>query len=232
MSQGVIEAKPDRAKGTWKQRIAREFIRYWINVAYLAVFFGAFAWYRRFVLAEYGITYLHYGSAIIEALILAKVVLVGDALGLSRGLKNKPLIYPTLHKTVVFSVFVGIFAIVEHVVEGLVHGKGVAEGLAAQVIRLFVRAGRKVDERDGPGVRAGKIGSVRGDSARRYPMRFVRFEPYVIPKRNLTGDGAERVDTRVLQVIFALEKAAPVYAGQQMDVFIDGSESKNDMTMK
>jgi hypothetical protein len=131
MSQGVIEAKPDRAKGTWKQRLAREFISYWINVAYLAVFFGAFAWYRRFILAEYGITYLHYGSALIEALILAKVVLVGDALGLSRGMKNRPLIYPTLHKTMVFTVFVGIFAIVEHVVEGLVHGKGVAAGLAA-----------------------------------------------------------------------------------------------------
>jgi multidrug resistance efflux pump len=86
---------------------------------------------------------------------------------------------------------------------------------------LNVRA--EVDEQDAarvkPGARA--IGSVRGDSARRYPMRFVCFEPYVIPKKNLTGDGAERVDTRVLQVIFALEKDAPVYPGQQMDVFIE-----------
>jgi hypothetical protein len=39
---------------------------------YLAIFFGVFTWYRRFVLAEYRITYLHYGTAIIEALILAK----------------------------------------------------------------------------------------------------------------------------------------------------------------
>jgi hypothetical protein len=43
----------------------------------------------------------------------------------------------------------------------------------------------------------------------------------VIPKKNLTGDTTERVDTRVLQVIFALDKGTPVYAGQQMDVFID-----------
>ena len=43
----------------------------------------------------------------------------------------------------------------------------------------------------------------------------------MIPKKNLTGDSTERVDTRVLQVIFALEKTAPVYAGQQMDVFIE-----------
>jgi len=43
----------------------------------------------------------------------------------------------------------------------------------------------------------------------------------VIPKKNLTGDSTERVDTRVLQVIFALDRNVPVYAGQQMDVFID-----------
>ena len=116
---------------TWKQRMVREFIRYWTNVLYLAVFFGAFAWYRRFVLAEYGISYLHYGAAIIEALILAKVILIGDALGLGRGFQNKPLIYPTLNKAVVFSILVGIFAILENMVEGMLHGKGAIGGLVA-----------------------------------------------------------------------------------------------------
>jgi hypothetical protein len=117
-------------KGTWKQRLAHEFVRYWVNVAYLALFFGVFVVYRRFVLAEYQISYLHYGTAIIEALILAKVILIGDAAGLGGESKDKPLIYPTLRKAVVFSIFVGIFAIVEHMVEGLIHGKGVAGGLA------------------------------------------------------------------------------------------------------
>jgi HlyD family secretion protein len=87
--------------------------------------------------------------------------------------------------------------------------------------QLNVRA--DVDEQDAwrlkSGVRA--LASARGDSSHRLRLRFVRFEPYVIPKKNLTGDSTERVDTRVLQVIFALDKNAPVYAGQQMDVFID-----------
>jgi multidrug resistance efflux pump len=80
-----------------------------------------------------------------------------------------------------------------------------------------------VDEQDVSRVRVGApaMASARGDSGRRYNLRFVRFEPYVIPKKNLTGDSTERVDTRVLQMVFALEKGAPVYAGQQMDVFID-----------
>lgn len=84
-----------------------------------------------------------------------------------------------------------------------------------------------VDEQDAWRVKAGApaVGSARGDSSHRYPLRFVRFEPYVIPKKNLTGDSTERVDTRVLQVIFALGKGAPVYAGQQMDVFIDASKA-------
>ena len=119
-----------KAKTGWKQKVVDEFIEYWIVVAFLAWFFGVFEWYRRFVLAEYRITYLHYGTAIIEALILAKVILIGDALGLNRGEKNKPLIYPTVRKAIVFSIFVGIFAVVEHVLEGVVHGKGVAGGLA------------------------------------------------------------------------------------------------------
>lgn len=87
--------------------------------------------------------------------------------------------------------------------------------------QLNVRA--DVDEQDAWRVKkgTGAVASVRGDSSHRYNLHFVRFEPYVIPKKNLTGDSTERVDTRVLQVIFALEKNAAVYAGQQMDVFID-----------
>jgi len=86
---------------------------------------------------------------------------------------------------------------------------------------LHVRA--QVDEQDAARVTAGApaVAMPRGDAAHQYRLRFVRFEPYVIPKKNLTGDSSERVDTRVLEVIYALERNAPVYAGQQMDVFIE-----------
>ena len=60
-------------------------------------------------------------------------------------------------------------------------------------------------------------------------MRFVRVEPFVEPKRSLTNAGTERVDTRVLQVIYALESPpSTVYVGQQIDVFLDASESPTD----
>jgi len=120
---------PIKESAGWKQRIKHELLVYWANVVYLAIFFGVFTWYRRLILAEYRITYLHYGWAVIEALILAKVILVGDALRLGRGFEGKPLILRVLDKAVVFSLFVGLFAVLEHVIEGLMHGKGFAEGI-------------------------------------------------------------------------------------------------------
>jgi hypothetical protein len=44
----------------------------------------------------------------------------------------------------------------------------------------------------------------------------------VVPKRSLTGDSTERVDTRVLQIIYKVERDdLPLFIGQQLDVFID-----------
>lgn len=66
------------------------------------------------------------------------------------------------------------------------------------------------------------VASLRGNSTMRTDLAFVRVEPYVVPKRSLTGESSERVDTRVLQVLYAFPRSAlPVYVGQQMDVFIE-----------
>lgn len=81
-----------------------------------------------------------------------------------------------------------------------------------------------VDEHEGWRVRpeAAAVGHVRGNADLKMPLRFVRFEPFVIPKKSLTGDSTERVDTRVLQVIYRVEgDDLPLFIGQQLDVFID-----------
>ena len=114
-----------------KQRIAQEMFEYWINFVYLAIFFAVFAWYRRLILAEYRITYLHYGTAVIEALIMAKVILLGDALRLGRNFEHKPLIFPALHKVIIFTLFMGLFTVLEHTIVGLLHGKGLTGGFHA-----------------------------------------------------------------------------------------------------
>jgi len=81
-----------------------------------------------------------------------------------------------------------------------------------------------VDENDAWRLKPGSAATafVRGNRDLHTDLNFVRIEPYVIPKRSLTGESTERVDTRVLQVLYSFPAGKlPVYVGQQMDVFIE-----------
>jgi multidrug efflux pump subunit AcrA (membrane-fusion protein) len=83
-----------------------------------------------------------------------------------------------------------------------------------------------VDEHEAWRVRpdARATAAVRGNANLNTPLTFVRFEPFVLPKKSLTGDSTERVDTRVLQVIYRIDREdLRLFIGQQMDVFIDAS---------
>ncbi len=111
-------------KKSWKQKILRELRNYWLLVLYMAIFFGLFTSYRRLLLAHHGIGYEDYGISVIRALVLAKVVLVADALHLGWGFEEKPLIVPTLYKTFLFTVCMAVFDIAEALVRGLIGGLG------------------------------------------------------------------------------------------------------------
>jgi HlyD family secretion protein len=81
-----------------------------------------------------------------------------------------------------------------------------------------------VDEQEAWRVReqARASAHVRGNARIATPLSFVRFEPFVVPKRSLTGESTERVDTRVLQVIYRVEgEDLRLFVGQQLDVFIE-----------
>ncbi|MBK7877674.1 MAG: HlyD family efflux transporter periplasmic adaptor subunit [Planctomycetes bacterium] len=94
--------------------------------------------------------------------------------------------------------------------------------LLGDVDVLHVRV--DIDENDAWRFRPGAKGVayVRGNRELKADIEFVRVDPYVVPKRSLTGESTERVDTRVLQVLYRFDPAKlPVYAGQQMDVFLE-----------
>jgi multidrug resistance efflux pump len=87
-----------------------------------------------------------------------------------------------------------------------------------------------IDQEDIPrlALNAPARAKLRGDPGQEaIVLRFVRLEPYVIPKMSLTGANTERVDTRVAQVIYALDpqhrlvQEKKVLVGQLIDVFID-----------
>ena len=119
----------DKNKGNLKKKLLHEMKAYWVYVVYLTLVFGAFTWYRRLILADVGITYTDYGVALIEALIFAKVLMIGDAIHLGRGLEHKPLIIPTLLKTSIFTLFVALFVLIENAIKGLIKSKGAVEGV-------------------------------------------------------------------------------------------------------
>jgi multidrug resistance efflux pump len=100
----------------------------------------------------------------------------------------------------------------------------VQQGLVVlgQLDRLHIRA--DIDEHDIPYFRrsAKAVAQLRGQANHDFSLQLVRVEPYVVAKRWLTGDNTERIDTRVLQVVYAVSAIdAPMFVGQQVDVYIE-----------
>jgi hypothetical protein len=122
------------------EKVRRELIEYAFNAVYLMLVFAAFTQYRRFLLAEYSITYTNYWVGLIGALILGKVIMIGSVFRLGRWLEDKPLIVPTIYKALIFSVFVLVFRVVEYAIKGLLHG----DSLTAALVEFFAQKG--IDE--------------------------------------------------------------------------------------
>lgn len=127
-----MDVDASTASARLKEKAIAELKAFWIITLYLAMFLSAFTFYRRLVLAEFGVTYFHYGSALIEALVIAKVILIGRAFGLGKRFEDKPLVVSVIYKSTLFGALVFLFGILEHVVEGLIHKKdwaGILHGI-------------------------------------------------------------------------------------------------------
>ena len=85
-----------------------------------------------------------------------------------------------------------------------------------------------IDEAEAVRVKMGAaaIVSPRGAADQQVEAKFVRAEPLIVPKTSLTNSASERVDVRVLQVIYELPDTEGLFrVGQQVDAFIPGRES-------
>lgn len=90
-----------------------------------------------------------------------------------------------------------------------------------------------IDEEQAPRLALGQSATIspRGAANQQVQASFVRAEPLVVPKRSLTNSAAERVDVRVLQVIYELPAAATgangmFRVGQQVDAFIPAKQGQ------
>ena len=126
----AAENQPESKAQKWKRILVHELFEYFFNFAFLAFFLVSLAWYRRLLLASYNIDYYDYWAPLIEAAVLAKVIMIGDALHMGQRFGNRPLAVPTLYRTFVFSLLVILFSFIEKIVGALIHHKTVSDGIA------------------------------------------------------------------------------------------------------
>ena len=119
----------DEKRSGVKEKLIHEVKEMLVIFLYLALFFSAFTTYRLLVMKEMGISYFHYGFALIKALVLAKVILLGQYARVVKIFNDRPLIVPTLYKVILFSLFALAFEVLERVIGGFFHGKDLLASL-------------------------------------------------------------------------------------------------------
>jgi hypothetical protein len=113
-----------------KEKLLHELRRLAVYFVYLAVFFSVFRLYTRLILSEYHINYFAYGLTILKSLVLAKIILTGEALHLGERLRQRPLIIVTVYCSLIFSAFAIVFEVLEHLILGGFRGESPQEVLA------------------------------------------------------------------------------------------------------
>jgi hypothetical protein len=99
---------------------------------YLWLIFALFDAQKAIILAREHVEFTPYGFALINALALAKFMLIGKEMNLADNIfKQKPLIYPTLLKSLIFAILLTILRILEEVAVHLFKGHSFEESLSA-----------------------------------------------------------------------------------------------------
>ena len=119
-------------KSTLKQKARQGLKNYLILACYLWVVFALFVLYRSIILSEYRIPFALHGFALVNALVLAKVILVAQEF-VGECLNDLPLIYTTVFKSVAFAVLLGCLKIIEETLRGLYRGLSYNESILVAV---------------------------------------------------------------------------------------------------
>lgn len=119
--------QPLTGKPSLKARLYDELRKFLMIFSYLWLVFSVFLVHEWSVLASNHISFRFYGLALVNALILSKIMLIAEDLKFAERFSDKPLIYPIAFKSIAFSVLLVVSYIVEEIVVGLFHGESVIE---------------------------------------------------------------------------------------------------------
>jgi hypothetical protein len=117
-------AEKSEKKGV-KHRVAHEFVQLATLTAYLAFFFCTLATYSMLLLDKLHISYFAYGTALINAVLTAKVILIGEAVHAGRRFEGKGLLHSAFWKAFVFGWLVFALHLIEEMIKRLIHGRSV-----------------------------------------------------------------------------------------------------------
>jgi hypothetical protein len=121
------------AKAPLHQRAMHEFKELVFISMYLYITLGAVILMKTAVLHAEGIEYAPWGIGIVKAVVLAKFMLLGDAMKIGVRFGARPLIWPTLYKAFAFLVLLIILTVIEEAVVGLFHHRSIAASLGELV---------------------------------------------------------------------------------------------------
>lgn len=119
-TQGV---KMENTNRNLKQKIRHELHQYLLYTVFLMLLFFAFTSYERILLDKYEDFYIPYGYCVIKALIMAKVIMIGDAINIGKRFSNQPLIIIVIYKTIVFCLFMLLLMVIETLTKGMIEGR-------------------------------------------------------------------------------------------------------------
>jgi hypothetical protein len=116
----------------FKQKLAHEIHEFLAVFLFLAPFFLAIANYRMYLQRNFAYPLLTYCMSLVSALVLSKIILIGELVHLGGRFSNRPLLFVTVYKSAVFTIFYLIFHLVEEGVRGALQGKGFLYAIQAE----------------------------------------------------------------------------------------------------
>jgi hypothetical protein len=117
----MVEQASSHKRIAW---VVRELKSFAGIVLYLWVVFGLYVLNETIIMGKEHISFASHGFALINAVVLGKVLLVAEDMNFADGFKQGPLVFPIVYKAFAFAVlFVG-FHVAESVLVGLFHGQG------------------------------------------------------------------------------------------------------------
>ncbi len=118
-----------------KQTLFSETRKYLVLTAYISLVMFGLKIYKKMILDEFHISYFHVGFSLFEAMVLAKIIMLGEFLRIGERFNHKPLIIKTVYKAFCMSLLAMVFSFIEFSVEGIISSRGFSDIMTEIIVK-------------------------------------------------------------------------------------------------